>query len=365
MAGKTSIREKAHGKTLKELTGMRKETNERPAILGNRRKPLAAKSTNDDISSPRKTAKVTAIDGAPPVKADLVQSSATQDKPKIKGKGPTTTKVHIVPPPDLAPITATATATCELGMPVAEPVLLSPSSPEPAVANEVSRGDTPPPADITSSGETSRPSRRNRTAVSYAEPNLRDKMRRPTKEMVDAVTGSRRSSHYLASTDTAKPKRESEGGDTLRKVPAAETVSVEKPVSAEASTIGKPEPGSIPASPLAGKGAAVTDLPVTIATSRRRRTASAVTRVIDSDSEASPDDTSKDEGPSDVTAADSDLYEFTSSSPQTEKQAESEGRKKAGGKQSKTSRRFSATVDNDEYLGPKDRASSRRRSMMV
>lgn len=44
----------------------------------------------------------------------------------------------------------------------------------------------------------SRPSRRQRAVVSYAEPNLRDKMRRPTSEMIDAVGGhgSRRSSSF-------------------------------------------------------------------------------------------------------------------------------------------------------------------------
>lgn len=44
----------------------------------------------------------------------------------------------------------------------------------------------------------SRPSRRQRAVVSYAEPNLRDKMRRPTSEMIDAVggNGSRRSSSF-------------------------------------------------------------------------------------------------------------------------------------------------------------------------
>ncbi|QQK46440.1 Shugoshin family protein [Penicillium digitatum] len=42
-----------------------------------------------------------------------------------------------------------------------------------------------------------RPSRRRGAVVSYAEPNLRDKMRRPTKEMIDAVAfGSRRSSSF-------------------------------------------------------------------------------------------------------------------------------------------------------------------------
>ncbi|CAG8885740.1 unnamed protein product [Penicillium egyptiacum] len=44
-----------------------------------------------------------------------------------------------------------------------------------------------------------RPSRRRGAVVSYAEPNLRDKMRRPTKEMIDAVAfGSRRSSSFQA-----------------------------------------------------------------------------------------------------------------------------------------------------------------------
>lgn len=44
---------------------------------------------------------------------------------------------------------------------------------------------------------TSRPTRRQRSVVSYAEPNLRDKMRRPTNEFADAVTGvnSRRTSN--------------------------------------------------------------------------------------------------------------------------------------------------------------------------
>jgi hypothetical protein len=44
----------------------------------------------------------------------------------------------------------------------------------------------------------SRPSRRRGAVVSYAEPNLRDKMRRPTSEMADAViaNGSRRSSSF-------------------------------------------------------------------------------------------------------------------------------------------------------------------------
>lgn len=48
-----------------------------------------------------------------------------------------------------------------------------------------------------------RPSRRRGAVVSYAEPNLRDKMRRPTKEMIDAVAlGSRRSSSFQVARES-------------------------------------------------------------------------------------------------------------------------------------------------------------------
>jgi hypothetical protein len=58
-----------------------------------------------------------------------------------------------------------------------------------------------------------RPSRRRGAVVSYAEPNLRDKMRRPTKEMIDAVAlGSRRSSSFQASQENVDGG--GEGGHT-------------------------------------------------------------------------------------------------------------------------------------------------------
>ncbi|KAI3124390.1 hypothetical protein CBS147326_8220 [Penicillium roqueforti] len=56
-----------------------------------------------------------------------------------------------------------------------------------------------------------RHSRRRGAVVSYAEPNLRDKMRRPTKEMIDAVAlGSRRSSSFQAGRESL----DGEGGNT-------------------------------------------------------------------------------------------------------------------------------------------------------
>ncbi|KAI9749516.1 MAG: hypothetical protein M4579_006844 [Chaenotheca gracillima] len=75
--------------------------------------------------------------------------------------------------------------------------LFSPVSSEPSAARPESQ-DTPPPPDLNPSTSTAdaldsgaRPARRPRGAVNYAEPNLRDKMRRPGKELYDAVTGER------------------------------------------------------------------------------------------------------------------------------------------------------------------------------
>ena len=49
----------------------------------------------------------------------------------------------------------------------------------------------------------SRTSRRRGAVVSYAEPNLRDKMRRPTKDMIDAVAkDGRRSSSFQSSRES-------------------------------------------------------------------------------------------------------------------------------------------------------------------
>ena len=63
--------------------------------------------------------------------------------------------------------------------------------------------NTPPPAGL---GAT-RPSRRQRGSVSYAEPNLRDKMRRPTKDLVDAVAGDEKAYFHRS----ASARAESEG----------------------------------------------------------------------------------------------------------------------------------------------------------
>ncbi|KAF2004837.1 hypothetical protein P154DRAFT_584926 [Amniculicola lignicola CBS 123094] len=67
-------------------------------------------------------------------------------------------------------------------------MIFSPPSTQPSTSRPESK-DTPPPGDLTSNdqyGQAGR-ARRARSAVSYKEPSLNTKMRRPGKELVDAV----------------------------------------------------------------------------------------------------------------------------------------------------------------------------------
>lgn len=71
--------------------------------------------------------------------------------------------------------------------------IFSPTASEPSAVRPESR-DTPPPSDlkpdtahVAAFGDAGRTTRRPRSSVSYTEPNLRHKMRRPTKDLVDAV----------------------------------------------------------------------------------------------------------------------------------------------------------------------------------
>ncbi|KAF4977716.1 hypothetical protein FZEAL_5810 [Fusarium zealandicum] len=354
MADKQSIRDKAGGRTLKELASMRKDARERVNATGIR-KPLAAKSTNGDMSSPKKTSKPAPIDEVTAAKAEAVKVKASLGRPKSKSK-PQPVTIEAVPDPEpTAP--AVTELPWELGTPFAEQGLLSPSSPDTAASGEVGRGATPPPADIDATREPSRPSRRNRTAVSYAEPNLRDKMRRPTKDMLDAVTGEgrharRSSAAEQPAPDTVKVKRESDVGDSWKKLPLANAIYSQN------------EPGSIPASPLAGKGSSP-ELPKPIAIRGGRRSSMLIQQVIEDHMDPEEDEDSQSQGTTTDSASlsEADVYDFAPSSPQPEKQAPVEAMKKTGGR--RVSRRVSSAIQSEEALAGTDRVSARRRSMML
>ena len=350
---KQSIRAKAGGKTLKELANIRKEARERSANTTNTRKPLAAKSTNDDMSSPKKNAKPAILDEVAAAKADLLRSKASQERSKSKAKNITPITIQNILDPE-----PTAPVTCELGTPFAEQALLSPSSPEPLTSDDGLRGATPPPADISSTREPARLSRRSRTAVSYAEPNLRDKMRRPTKELYDAVTGegkyARRSSQVepVAPDSVVKIKHEPDTGDSWKKLPAA-------PASIEHAS------DSAPASPLAGKGSPPGSLPSSVATERRKHPSILAKEADVGHEHGKGEQRIKEEvvDSDPASLAEVDVYEFTPSSPQPEKEATAETKKRPGGR--KNTRRMSAAIQNDEGLTAKERGMARRRSMML
>ncbi|KAJ6439506.1 shugoshin [Purpureocillium lavendulum] len=343
---KQSVREKTGGKTLKELANIRKEARDKPSTDNTARRPLASKSTNDDISSPKKSKLST--DEVAAAKTDLVKSKASKERSRLKSKTPAPVKIEAIAIPDLPPPT-----TVELTVPVAEPALLSPNSPDPAPDAGGHRGDTPPPFDISSKGEMSRPSRRNRTAVSYAEPNLRDKMRRPTKELFDAVAGEGKYSRRSSQAEPPdKVKRESDVNGSWRQVPG------------EGEQAAEDAPAAMPESPLANKTSSPQELPASVATERRRRPSSLAAKTIGGPDEAAGSLSDKpreaDSNPDTSGSGDTDIYEFTSSSPQVEKEEEPAGTKRSSRRQTTSTRRASSAADGD-----KSRSASRRRSMMV
>jgi hypothetical protein len=345
LAEKTSILDKAHGKTLKELASMRKEARARPDPQKSIRKPLSAKNTNDDMNSPRKPSRVT-TDEVSAAKAML-----QQNRPKpTKAKPAAPIKIETVVAKETQPATASVEAS-ELPDAGEEHGLLSPSSPDPTEAAAIeddSPRDTPPPSDISSQGETSRASRRSRTAISYAEPNLRAKMRRPTKELYDAVAGEGKSRRWSQSEplDLLNLKRESVGENWMQP-PSYSRVS-------ELSREDTPE------GVRTGKDAE--DAQDAVKPGRRRRQSS-VPETTDT-STNSRKSASINESQASTAGTDSDVYEFTSSSPQVSEVSESTSTRSSS-RRSTASRRFSTTTDDALSTAPKERSGSRRRSMMV
>ena len=153
-----------------------------------------------------------------------------------------------LPPPAPAP-SAPATSADPPPLTPAPDDLFSPTPSEPSThpsGPDDRRGDTPPPSDLSTlsntttttcsaGGGTLRPSRRARSAVNYAEPSLISKMRRPGREMVDAVTvigakdASRRASSGSAVKEVVikKEEEEEEGGDdgSWKDLPPADLAS--------------------------------------------------------------------------------------------------------------------------------------------
>lgn len=361
-------------KTMSVKRDAKETTASLPSVTVSR-KPLAARTTNEAIQSPKKTDKPAAADEVVKAKAEAKrhdQSKVRTTKPKSRDEAPTAPAPAPVTVPMPEPAAEPVVASIELEAISADPNLSAPTSPASVTPCEETR-DTPPPFDISNSGETSRPSRRNRTAVSYAEPNLRDKMRRPTKQLFDAVAGEgkgiRRSSiSSKHSGDLPSVKSEEKSAQAWKNLPASASI-----------------PAEAPASPLAEKllRSPAADLPTSVVTDRRKRNSSVTCQSGSGGSESTDADepTTKtgaktNRQAEDITVGESgDVYEFPDSSPATNvKHPAPEDGKKASSKsrQSKGKRTSSALGEEPraEAAEPQARGaratnSKKRVSMMA
>ncbi|KAI4719875.1 hypothetical protein E4T48_03926 [Aureobasidium sp. EXF-10727] len=187
------------------------EDVETPALLPER-KVLGNKSVN---VSPRKLSR--GVKGKGDLKKeDVPLKPATKTTDRRKSKNPSAKSVSIAETePETIMRTIEIALPSELASEEVEdlapktplPEFFSPTPSEPSTARDEGR-DTPPPSGLKSMSSgpaalngASRPSRRARAAVNYAEPNLVSKMRRPTAAKADAVdaNGRRISSNITAS----------------------------------------------------------------------------------------------------------------------------------------------------------------------
>lgn len=165
--------------------------------------------------------------------------------------------------------------------------IVAPFSSEPSATRPVSR-DTPPPSDFQPDasskgvfGTADRATRRPRGSVSYAEPNLRDKMRRPTKDLVDAVGACDRPQHLATiklegnnSVSTSISEKGAPPATSFKEEPCANASDLWQIPTSTQSQEQQHQQGIVePISPLGSKSSIPpAELPTSVITNRRRRT---------------------------------------------------------------------------------------------
>lgn len=179
-----------------------------------RRNTQSASETEASNDESRQPSLERPVLGAKPVNTDPCvspkkQRSSLQEKPgknplpTLKSRGrPRLNITRNVTQPDLPPLEMPEPIpTAEIildSLPPKTPAvedIFSPPSTEPSTQRPESK-DTPPPGDLSSADQTgqgARPGRRARPQVSYKEPSLHTKMRRPDAKLVDAVIERRTS----------------------------------------------------------------------------------------------------------------------------------------------------------------------------
>ena len=249
---------------------------------------MATESVNTDpVVSPHKSGKINSTDRLIDVKKDILpKKPRDRERERVREKSIVSRPVH---PPgqqrDPKPTSTESTSALPTDLPPATPIhpnldLFSPVSSEPSTACPDSR-DTPPSLDLHVDNSTAatngRASRRARGSVSYAEPNLRDKMRRPGKELVDAVGVDERVQRAASvKAETMEgiegEKMEGESESTAAK-PKVRTVVIKREEELEECgglMNGECEQRAEPGSPLTAKIGQVGSLPASVITERRR-----------------------------------------------------------------------------------------------
>ena len=165
-------------------------------------------ANTDPVSSPVKTSTSTSkaglSDKITEVKKEAVKKARERDRDRYHRDSKKSAVIDIRPPEPTKQEAETEEAQPNeaADLPPETPASLDlfspPPSSEPSAVRPESR-DTPPPSDLNPLAATGdafnaagRATRRPRAGVSYAEPNLRDKMRRPTKALADAVGAEER-----------------------------------------------------------------------------------------------------------------------------------------------------------------------------
>ncbi|KAI8624031.1 hypothetical protein F5Y19DRAFT_456205 [Xylariaceae sp. FL1651] len=356
---------------IKELPPNKRDTQDE-SLRSTQRKPLGVKSSNEVLGSPKKSAKAQTVGKGEKTKADSKDSGSTKELLKTEKEAEL---VEIPAPTSPLP---TAHIDIEPENLSAEPNLAVPDSPEPSAPRGEAK-DTPPPVDISSMGETTRGNRRARAAVSYVEPNLRDKMRRPnTKQLFDAVAGEgkniRRTSHSQRDEAPSGPSSVAKSGGT--------SGSSHKDLASQTGL-----DADIMASPLAQKTtrtSALEELPTSVTTGRKKMDSAAaegheldvtMTKLSLKSANRRLEEIAAREVEVAKMFDESDVYEFPTSSPKqsSEDSTPDEKPNKTKGSRQSRSRRLSSITRGDLQLdnagqnekAPSKHTGSKKRASMA
>jgi hypothetical protein len=208
------------------------------------RKALGTKSVNTDpVVSPRKTKLEKATEDMAKdlaaMKMSLETTTLPHSRPKQTEQG---RSVTVPPPPASADIILDS-----MNVPPKTPANMDLFSPTSSAPSTAAPRDTPEPGiTISEANGLSRPGRRARAQVNYAEPSLNSKMRRPGKEMVDAV-GARGKPAAVRAEPKVKREQseESTNGDRWTGVSASD-LERENDAMANSPSFRKVTPSKIP-----------------------------------------------------------------------------------------------------------------------